>query len=307
MDTRHFVWDDRRELILAKLHDGHGNFYIFNCPSKTAPDSTAVLDEGELVSAKLKGDKFRRNDGITDQLWRVYNMIEAIEYDGDEQDFATLLQVKKETAPAPGDETTRKKPEPPQPAKEEPKTAEPKKKPLPSLSTDKNPPTFKGRPVDYSENRPFVTVYVPCVKCNNDIPMKHYISRNNEGYLTRTQSYIPADKRVTRHHKGGKGYICPECNGSVKTPPPPAAPPPKEITGDNVTLADVVKATREAGAEVRFHLEPEPPQKPLYLSKVTPAVLLEELAEQALDNEGVSDKFFRGAAWAIATALKGKV
>jgi len=206
--------DKNRKMNVVKLHDGGGNLYLFNIPPDINLHMKDVLEKGELIAFKLKGESCKNIDNSPDPYYRNYQHLTVMEFKESGMtnlECQQLLLESKKKAPAPGQHT----PYPPYNDTEElfdPSTyIESIKKKSALLGT------FNGREIyQTSTEHPFAFDEKKCYKCNARIPGKTRATLTN-GKYSRFQKFTPFTSAQVAA-KRSKNWLCGNCLNGVSVP-----------------------------------------------------------------------------------------
>lgn len=213
--TQHMFYDPNRQFYLAKIHDGEGNIYVFNCAPDIPLKIKNILDEGELISFRLKGKTSKKIDSSSDLFARSYNKIQPLEFKDsklDRTEFDTLLAMSKKKAPIPGKETLRAAPPADIPAAPPAETLAPSPAPDsihgPVVGTFQDHNLYQPNP----QRSPYVLIEKICVNCNATIHGKAPVSGDGHATPRRLQAFAPFDNKARLKYKGGHAWLCPKCS-----------------------------------------------------------------------------------------------
>lgn len=238
---KHVYYDKTRKMNIVRIHDGEGNLYSFNCAPDVHLKVKEILKHGELITFRLKGDKWKRMDSISDQFHRKYQALIPLEFKDSSmsrEEFDAALAERKKKAPIPGEETTYNEahvslavlvgsPDEPMPIPS-----------APDLSHGKKVGTFRGLDIYRPDrSRPgYALASTPCVKCLTPISGKRPASTDAGGKYTRLQSFAPfEDARYIL----SEGWTCEKCLSKVNVAIAegvPAAPPPPVVSGEEIKI-----------------------------------------------------------------------
>jgi hypothetical protein len=216
--------DLNRQMNICKVHDGEGNLYCFNIPPACSLQVKDVLQQGQLIAFKLKGESCKRIDNTSDPYYRNYLAITPLEFKDSglsHPEFKELLAEKKKHAPTPGKEIHH----PPYDEIEETPVyhaydfAE-------HIKGAAKMGKFRGQEIYRTglKRPPFALAEKACCQCKRIIPGKHNVSMS-DGKFTRFQTFTPFGLAKIKT-KGTHDWLCGKClNGVSSTPPPPPALP----------------------------------------------------------------------------------
>jgi len=228
--TKYIFYDPNRSFYLAKIHDGEGNIYVFNCPHDITLKMKDVLKRGELISFRLKGKTSKKMDSSSDLFARSYNKILPLEFKDskmEQDEFVELLTESKKHAPIPGRETKHAPPV----------FVAPEITDIPTPATNEHGKIigrFRGQDLYRPNPRysPYALIDKECRGCQAPIHGKLTVSSNTNGSYSRFQAFTPFEA-AKQEKPGGHHWLCVKCANQ----PPEQAQPETASTPDVETPA----------------------------------------------------------------------